>query len=271
MRINRCASILPDEYIDSGLVSTELISKSQLWKILKRLINFTQESILLPFREQVELMCRTLAVGDFSDMFEPIDPHSLDFQGTVDNVLKITHSTPNVTPRGRTSFLRQFESTALGRVLIITRDNKSLGLAPQACREGDWIVVLLGCQSPMVLRPNDDGSFIVIGECYVHEIMNGEALLGPLPGNWRCVQPYYESAELYNDAYINREMGVCQKEDPRLGPLPEDWCEVEHPHQQGYAKFLKKGTDQPATKFDPRLSPEALCKRGVELREFRLV
>ena len=271
MRIKKCISILFHEHKDSALVDTELYSTSELCTSLRCLTGLLRGNILLPFREKVELLCRTLAVGVFSDHFEPTDPKSLDFQDTVDDVLKIMHSTTDVFPSLRTNFLREFEYNVLERVLIITMDNESISLAPQACREGDWVVVLLGCQSPMVLRPNPDGTFIVIGECYVHGIKSGEALLGPLPGNWRRVMRRNEGQGGYHVAYVNREMGICQVEDPRLGPLPDDWCEVEHPYQQRYAKFRKRNTDQPATKFDPRLSPEALYKRGVELREFKLV
>ena len=269
MRINKCLSILPHEYTD--LVDTELYSDSELCTSLRRLTGLIRGNLLLPFREKVELLCRTLGVGVFSDRFEPIDPRRLDFQDTVDDVLKITHSTTDIFPCLSTNLLGEFEYNVLGRVLIITMDNRSIGLAPQACREGDWVVILLGCQSPMVLRPNQDGTFIVIGECYVHEIMSGEALLGPLPGNWRHVMRRNERHGGYHAAYINRETGICQREDPRLGPLPDDWGEIEHSRQQRYALFRKKNADQPAQKFDPRLSPEALYKRGVELRDFRLV
>ncbi|KAI4131199.1 MAG: hypothetical protein LQ341_006382 [Variospora aurantia] len=47
----------------------------------------------------------------------------------------------------------------------------------------------------MVLRPTDDGSFLVVGECYVQGLMDGEALLGLLPSNWRRVLRFDEEAK----------------------------------------------------------------------------
>lgn len=52
-----------------------------------------------------------------------------------------------------------------------------VGLAPAAARAGDEIAVLVGCCVPIVLRRNEGKSiWQVVGECYVHGIMNGEVL-----------------------------------------------------------------------------------------------
>ncbi|KUJ11206.1 uncharacterized protein LY89DRAFT_595005 [Mollisia scopiformis] len=57
---------------------------------------------------------------------------------------------------------------------IVTR-TKLAGLAPQEAQEGDKIVVLLGCDFPVVMR--DMGSYWkLIGEVYVDGIMYGEAM-----------------------------------------------------------------------------------------------
>jgi hypothetical protein len=63
---------------------------------------------------------------------------------------------------------------ALGRRFFITR-NGYFGLGPQAARQGDRIVVLLGVDVPLVLRRLDK-THHVVGEAYVHGIMNGEAV-----------------------------------------------------------------------------------------------
>jgi len=49
-----------------------------------------------------------------------------------------------------------------------------LGLGPQASQEGDVVCVLAGSRMPMVLRPAATG-FRVVGPCYMHGIMQGEA------------------------------------------------------------------------------------------------
>ncbi|KAF2818294.1 hypothetical protein CC86DRAFT_245153, partial [Ophiobolus disseminans] len=61
------------------------------------------------------------------------------------------------------------------RVLITTRTGY-LGLAPKAVHQGDVVAILLGCKCPIVLRLYGDNFFHVIGECYVHRLMDGEIL-----------------------------------------------------------------------------------------------
>ena len=52
-----------------------------------------------------------------------------------------------------------------------------MGLAPAEARVGDKICILLWGQVPYVVREQDD-HYVLIGECYVHSIMKGEALQG---------------------------------------------------------------------------------------------
>ncbi|KAI1287920.1 heterokaryon incompatibility protein-domain-containing protein [Xylaria venustula] len=60
------------------------------------------------------------------------------------------------------------------RRLLGTKGGR-MGTAPAAARIGDQIGVLLGCSMPLVLRKSGDG-WTVIGECYVHGVMEGEVL-----------------------------------------------------------------------------------------------
>ena len=41
---------------------------------------------------------------------------------------------------------------------------------------GDVVCVFLGCPTSVVLREADDGNFTVVGECYIHGMMEGEAI-----------------------------------------------------------------------------------------------
>ncbi|OAG21808.1 hypothetical protein CC77DRAFT_933549 [Alternaria alternata] len=59
---------------------------------------------------------------------------------------------------------------------LITTETGYLGLAPTAVRQGDVVAILFGCRFPMVLRPYLDDMYQVIGECYIHELMDGEML-----------------------------------------------------------------------------------------------
>jgi hypothetical protein len=68
---------------------------------------------------------------------------------------------------------RQFDQLYL-RVLVTTK-NGYLGVAPLHVQQGDRVCVLLGCSMPVVLRPRGDGC-ILIGESYIHGVMDGEAM-----------------------------------------------------------------------------------------------
>ncbi|KAK8850936.1 HET-domain-containing protein [Apiospora arundinis] len=48
-------------------------------------------------------------------------------------------------------------------------------LCPELTEEGDLVVVFMGYQTPFILRPTGD-EFLLVGECYVHGIMQGQAL-----------------------------------------------------------------------------------------------
>lgn len=61
---------------------------------------------------------------------------------------------------------RRFGITAAGRMF----------LGPGDARPGDAVCVLNGGNVPFLLRAAEDGCFSLVGECYVHDLMLGEAL-----------------------------------------------------------------------------------------------
>ena len=56
---------------------------------------------------------------------------------------------------------------------LITTEKGYLGLAVAATEPKDRICILVGCKTPLILRPQGK-YFRVIGECYIHGIMRGE-------------------------------------------------------------------------------------------------
>ena len=62
------------------------------------------------------------------------------------------------------------------RRLFISESGK-VGLAPWNAAEGDLVCVLLGCRSPVVLR-REQGYYVLVGEAYVEELMQGDAVEG---------------------------------------------------------------------------------------------
>ncbi|KAE9373588.1 hypothetical protein N431DRAFT_407221 [Stipitochalara longipes BDJ] len=61
------------------------------------------------------------------------------------------------------------------RRLFRTKKNY-LGIAAQSLEKGDGVWVLAGAAVPLILRPAKDGGWTLVGEAYIHGIMNGEVV-----------------------------------------------------------------------------------------------
>ncbi|KAI1124343.1 heterokaryon incompatibility protein-domain-containing protein [Nemania abortiva] len=64
---------------------------------------------------------------------------------------------------------------------VVDSDEEALpapiyGLAPQECKSSDIVCILLGCSVPVVLSKGPESSYKVVGEAYVHGMMDGEAM-----------------------------------------------------------------------------------------------
>ena len=132
----------------------------------------------------------------------------------------------------------------------------------------------------MLLRPYPHSladRFIVVGPCYVHGLMDSEALLGPLPEPWSIQLAQGYVVQIFR----NSTTGVLAWDDPRLDPLPpEEWERVKVDEFRGVKRtrddpilvqyFRNKRTGR-VIDSDPRLLPSSLGKRGVKLSAFRLV
>jgi hypothetical protein len=146
----------------------------------------------------------------------------------------------------------------------MTSDGR-FGIAPRAAKKDDIVVVLLGCNVPLLLRPISsraakfEQKFRIVGSCYIVGLMNNEALLGPLPSHYEPIRVLENKT--YHQAFFNNRIGQLEKEDPRLIALqlrnsfPEELAKASISIQDG----------------DPRLSVETLRKRGIALSEFTIV
>jgi hypothetical protein len=65
---------------------------------------------------------------------------------------------------------------SLAQRALITTKTGYLGLVPVAVRSGDVLAILLGCNFPVVLSPYRHDLYQVVGECYIHGLMDGEIL-----------------------------------------------------------------------------------------------
>ncbi|KAL8756673.1 MAG: hypothetical protein Q9184_004426 [Pyrenodesmia sp. 2 TL-2023] len=252
-------------------------SLSAVHGAMKKLVIAVQEALPFPRDQQAEVLCQILFTNAFSERFEPEIQHSLSFRETVRRFQELTDTALEVSDTlvtDNAALLERFYVHTFRRSFIITANKNMTGLALDVCRENDCVAVLLGCESPMVLRPTDDGHYTVVGECYVHGLMEGEGLLGPLPAHWERIRRYNENTGRDYEVFVDREREIYHIEDPRLGPLPKDWYREEHPMDHVYTLFrhqTKEVVGFTSDECDPRMLPEFLRERGVKLQEFALI
>lgn len=171
---------------------------------------------------------------------------------------------------------------------------------------GDIVCVLLGCDTPVILRPQprlqpqpspqseisgfeertsqlprpsppgEDTEFLFVGPCFVYGLDDANGLLGPLPKPWR-VQVFTDESGLRSIyKFLNPDTGVLSEEDPRLPPLDGDkWERAPRGRRTGddpitFQRFRNKLTGE-VVNYDPRMDRDALEARGVRIREFNLV
>lgn len=218
-------------------------------------------------------LCCTLCAIQFSEITIPADTHALSLEKSLkyivdcDDWLRQNSTQP---PEPYFMYSNQVDKYSYGRVLYTSADRR-LGLAPQATKPGDKICIILGCSSLLVLRSGNGGlNYQVVGECYLDGIMTGEAMLGELPKGWRLILKYYPEHQAHYLAFLDSATGHIQVDDPRLGALTAGWRFESHKAEDTVNRFVNDRTGE-YTYSDPRLKPEILRARRVELQEFRLI
>ena len=66
--------------------------------------------------------------------------------------------------------------TVCNRRLLFKTTTGLKGVGPQCLEEGDQIFVLYGATVPFIIRSDGTGCFLLVGGCYVHDIMSGEVI-----------------------------------------------------------------------------------------------
>lgn len=68
---------------------------------------------------------------------------------------------------------------------FMTTTKGYVGFVPRRSQVNDLIFVLMGSNLPLVLRPCENGLYKLVGECYIHGIMEGEAMEGLDNGEYK--------------------------------------------------------------------------------------
>jgi hypothetical protein len=215
----------------------------------------------------LDAYCRTLCPNLFSDNCVPEVAQFASFNESrwaLQTILVSNSSISDIPSRPR-RYLLTVTRLIKGRAFFVTQKGH-IGLAPKAAKPNDQICVLLGCSTPLILRPIANEQHQIVGECYVHGLMNGEAFLGPLPSQSERIT--LDDSGLETDAYVNHPTEEVHVEDPRLGPLPEGWRFKSHSKEHLFSWIVN---DKTGEEHDPRLTLQALKGRGVDLKVIKLI
>lgn len=249
-------------HTEDHFVSTRSLFDDAIQRLFDRVRNYRP---LATDSEIMSALCSTLCMDCFADSFIPEAELFPSFNTCLNHLLS---DLPQGT-KGFAAFSAQMQHCIRGRLFFTTNDG-SIGSAPQAAKPGDHICVLLGCQSPLVIRQNPNGNHTIMGECYLHGMMEGQALMGPLSDEWKPVLIYAGGIDDHKHGYVNRETGEERFEDPRLGQLPLGWTSNDPDSKSdGLDWFINDEIGELVPwGSDPRMTPEALKARGVPLQDF---
>ena len=233
------------------------------------------------FDRATEVMMRTLCWNYFGDPTQALqsDEHSLT--QVKETLLRWREylakerryhgvCEPPPISRGDLCFKAEVEE-GLARYSRFRTTEGHLGLGPRLAAQGDKVCVVLGCDSPLLLRLVSDDQWSIVGGCYVHDVAGDSALLSSLPDDFQLIERVNSRTGGQSMAFRNMQTNEIQIQDPRITePLPAGWEVVKHVDESYYQLFRNKEQNL-YTWHDPRLTPDALRARGVKLKTFNLV
>lgn len=186
--------------INSTKKGTDLLNRVKIEASLlysaNSLANHARPSTFPPSQNVEDAVWRTLLCDMTDDYHQAPPSFHRDFQvthqvlaaidletGTLDEAVlrKLANTLENVeTPISR-KFTHAWVKFGIARRMCVTAKGY-LAHAVAEVQEGDQVVIFSSADVPFLLRPNGDGSYLLVGECYVHGIMYGEAMKAREPG-----------------------------------------------------------------------------------------
>lgn len=216
--------------------------------------------------EIINTFCRTIIADHFRERWNPPDSQeTIESEGCElirailsGNYLEKEHLARIPTA---TRYLTLVRLYAAHRSFLVTDDGQ-FALGPEAATVGSVIVSMLGCKTPLVLKPVQPGKadeYILAGECYLDSAVAGQPLLGPLPEKYVNVTSYDAQEDMFVHSFLDRSTGIFQREEPRLVSKLEKGYRAEYVDHEA----LRNRESEAAL--------EVLQERGVKLEEFRIV
>ncbi|KAK1753313.1 heterokaryon incompatibility protein-domain-containing protein [Echria macrotheca] len=137
------------------------------------------------FCRELEDLNNNLPSGSQIDVLDFLERHTLndlDPQGGVPLAAEYLamRSNQQEMEAFRTEYLYRCGHVAGGTIPpFFIAEGKHIGTGPPECQAGDYVAVLLGCPTPVVLRKAEGvqtlARYILVGPCYLYGMMNGEA------------------------------------------------------------------------------------------------
>lgn len=139
-----------------------------------------EEKLLTDFCLTLNGDCRILSKQTYRDNVT-IDQRIADCLSVLDDLQAPIHNRSYLKARwgggSPDRFLATSESLSRGRCFFLTTGGL-MGLGPRVASVGDVVSILFGAQVPFLLEPVlvSKEEYRLCGECYVHGMMNGEAI-----------------------------------------------------------------------------------------------
>ncbi|RSL80279.1 hypothetical protein CEP52_017411 [Fusarium oligoseptatum] len=87
----------------------------------------------------------------------------------------------------RANILKYLQNGVAKAAKFFTTKEGYFGVANKDVNEGDVVCIMLGCDMPLLIRSTEqpNGTFNLVGICFVPGLLDSEGLLGHLPENWK--------------------------------------------------------------------------------------
>ena len=249
---------------------------NELAEFIKKLVSAVDVSgPEMTLQSRIESLCRTLCCDIFAEKWHPPQEQLPSFPKLIGHVMNNFESPLDSLeePSEVCSLYARYAKKMMTERALAIMVNGVFGLVPEDARPGDIICLIFGCDVPLVLRPDEDSTFKIVGECYVDGNMSGEPLLGQLPDNWIPVRRWLPGISRMCNDFLDGDTGRIQTDDPRLTePLPVGWRIKSHDLEAALNWYVNEITGEDAGRIDPRLKPTELKEqRRIDIREFRLI
>ena len=220
-------------------------------------------------RPMAEAFCLSICGGAISDLHIPPTKAFPRLESTLrflQDIMRLGDNEISMYQGEATVF--NHISSACSRGAFFRTCSNHFGLGALGAREGDHICVLLGCNSPMIIRADSHGRYKIIGESYVCGLGSNEAFLGSLPSAFKEVFHYNGWSRQWHRVFLHTESGKIHINDPRLDTeLPLGWRSKTDERGEFWQEFSHESARDTWTVHDPRLTKSELLKRGVPLED----